>query len=178
MSDGKRAIPRMAEQSYRSVVVSLLAGILLALTGCSVAMKPVRAVGLAQKDLVLQVTIDPDANDASPVAVDVVAVESKKVAAQVTGLSAQQWFAQRTDLQRMKGKQISVHSWEWVPGEAIPVIHVPGTTGSDAVVLFARYSTKGEHRAALPAVGRVVLQLKAEDFAIEVPGVPPAASQP
>ena len=167
----------MPNQFYRRVASSLKIGVLLVgLAGCSAVMKPVRVVGLAQKDLVLQVTIDPDANDASPIAVDVVSVGSKKVVSEVTALSAQQWFARRTDLQRMKGKQIAVHSWEWVPGEVVPEIHVPGTIGSDAVVLFARYGTKGEHRSALPAVGRVVLQLQASDFAIVVPGVPKAAA--
>ncbi len=170
----------MSEQIYRRVASFVMGSVLLLeLAGCSTVMKPVRAVGLAQKDLALQVTIDADANDASPVAVDVVSVASKKVVPEITALSAEQWFARRTDLQRMKGKQIAVHSWEWVPGEVVPEIHVPGTIGSDAVLLFARYSTKGEHRAALPTVGRVVLQLKADDFAVVVPGVPPAVgSQP
>ncbi len=159
-----------------SVVSGALLGVL---AGCSAVMKPVRVVGLAQKDLTLQVSIDPDANDASPVAVDVVAVESKKAVAEVTALTSQQWFARKTDLLRMKGKQIAVHSWEWVPGEVVPEIKLSDTVGSDAVLLFARYSTKGEHRAALPKVGRVVLQLKAQDFEIAVAGAPPVpAAQP
>ncbi len=159
-------------RSLRLLVLYALALGTVLLSGCAAATKPVRAVGLMQKDLVLAVTIDPDANDSSPVAVDVVAVDDKKTLDAIAALTAAEWFAKRNDFLRMKAKKITVLSREWVPGEVVPDVHVPGTLGKDGVLLFARYSTKGEHRAVLPAVGHVVLLLKAEDFVLKLPNEP------
>lgn len=153
----------------QSAVGLLLAAVGSMLSGCSAAMKPVRMTGLAAKDLTLQFTVDEEANLNSAIPVDVVAVRDKSTYAQVAALSASQWFAKKNDVLRMKGRNVLITSYEFVPGTVVPEQHITSGIGKFGVIFFANYSTKGEHRAALPLTGRVPVHLAAEDFVLALP---------
>ncbi len=137
-------------------------------------MKPVRMTGLVAKDLTMQLTIDADANDNSVIAVDLVAIDDKKTLAAIQDMTAAQWFAKREDVVRMKARDLKIASWEFVPGSILPDQHVTAGVGKLGVVLFANYSSKGEHRAVLPQVGRVQVQYGATDFTVTGPAQPSA----
>jgi type VI secretion system protein len=153
---------RTVWRSAQSAIALLpLAGSL----GCSVF----RATGVARKDLTLQLTIAPKANDDSVIPVDVVGVANKKLLGTVSDMSAAQWFAKRDDLVRIKGKELAVTSYQFVPGSVLPDQKLTTTAGKAGVVIFANYPTKGDHKAALPDVGTVGLELGPEDFVVHLP---------
>jgi len=153
----------------RSALCVVIAVPVFGLLGCAVLMKPVRMTGLAAKDLTVQVTIDAGANQDSVVAADVVAVDDKKVLGEVSAMTATQWFAKKNDMIRMKGKDLKIVSWEFVPGTIVPDQHLTVTIGKTGVILFANYAGKGEHRATLPQTGRVQVDFGADDFAVRLP---------
>lgn len=97
----------------------------------------------------------PDANGNSPIAVDVVSVRGATLLKEVSKLTALAWFQQKTSLAQLHPGDLSTSSWEWVPGQAIAKVKVPGTGIADDVLLFADYATPGPHSATLPMSGTV-----------------------
>ena len=127
-------------------------------------MKPVRNVSHLKGETVLNVSIDPVANGNSPIAVDVVVVHGSNTLKEVSKLTAQAWFQQRTTLLRMHPADLHLTSWEWVPGQQVPPVRVPDTGVADGVVMFANYSTSGGHNALLPESGAATIQFGPDDF--------------
>ncbi len=117
-------------------------------------------------ELTLYVKLNPAANQNSPIAVDVVLAKDKDVLKLISAMSANAWFAQRTDFERSHPGKIQTISWEWVPGQDVGPVTVQGTGIANGVVLFAGYQTKGDHRALLPHGGHIAITFAADDFVI------------
>jgi type VI secretion system protein len=98
---------------------ALLAGASLAglLSGCA-------WLGLSgEKAKWSEVTLSAsdDANDNSPVAVDIVMVSDAAMLARVAEMPASKWFAGRDDLVHTFPKDLRFQSWEIVPGQRMVV---------------------------------------------------------
>lgn len=117
-------------------------------------------------DIFLAPAIDPDANGNSPIAVDVVSVHSAALLKEISKLTAQAWFQQKASLAQLHPGDLSTSSWEWVPGQALAQVKVPGTGVADGVLLFANYDTPGPHSAALPKTGTVAVDFGVTDFQV------------
>lgn len=105
-----------------------------------------------------------DANDNTPVAVDIVAIADASLVPVVQTLSATQWFNARAQLQRDYPGGLQVWSLELVPGSRFttddnPLIGAP----AEATLLFARYRSEGEHRLRLDKTTTLHLQLMADE---------------
>jgi len=136
------------------------------LSGCSAVMKPVRSVSHTTGEINLYVTVDPALNNNSPVAVDVVVVNNKGILKELSSFTAQAWFEKRKTLLRMHPSEIQVSSWEWVPGQEVAPLKVPRTGIADGVLLFANYTSAGDHSSVLPRNGTINIALGAKDFKI------------
>lgn len=117
----------------------------------------------------MSVQVAPEVNHNSPIAVDVLLVKDKDTLKSVSAMSASDWFQKRTDFERSHPNKIQRISWEWVPGQAVGQVTVPGTGVAAGIVLFANYQTKGDHRALLPHGGHISITFAADDFAIGSP---------
>lgn len=148
----------------RVLLATVLAGALCGVpTGCG-ALRSVRSVLHMKGSLTMMVQVAPMANNNWPIDVDVVMVHDAKLLKQLTGMSAKNWFAKRTDMERTAPGKLQTVSWQWVPGQKVGSVVVRGTAVADGVVLFANYATKGDHRALLPHGGKLVIQFAAKDF--------------
>ena len=96
----------------------------IVLSGCSAVMKPVRNVSHVKGETILNVTIDPAVNGDTPIAVDVVVVHGSNTLKEVSKLTAQAWFQQRTTLLRMHPSDLHLNSWEWIPGQQVAPVRV------------------------------------------------------
>jgi type VI secretion system protein len=134
------------------------------LSGCTALMKPVRNVAHLKGETTLIVSIDPAVNGDAPIAVDVVTVHGSSTLKDVSKLTAQAWFQQRTTLLRMHPSDLHLTSWEWVPGQQVAPVRVLNTAVADGVVLFANYSTSGGHSVVLPLSGTVTIDFGPKDF--------------
>jgi type VI secretion system protein len=134
------------------------------LIGCSAVLKPARSVSHLTGETTVAPAIAQDANGNSPIAVDFVTVHGAALLKELSKLNAQAWYRQKTTLLRLHPADLTAYSWEWVPGEQVAAVKIPGTAVADGVLLFARYSSPGDHSALLPHCKTVAIEFGADDF--------------
>jgi type VI secretion system protein len=140
------------------------------LAGCGVSKsalhRTTRVAHVASGKLSLQVAIASAANQNSPVAVDVLLIKDKNFLKAAEAMSAADWFAKKSQLQRQNPKAMEVMSWEWVPGQQIQPISFIVPVDAQAAMMFANYATAGPHSAPLPTSGKVSVSLDDDDFTV------------
>jgi type VI secretion system protein len=118
-------------------------------------------------ELVLNVTISADANQNSPLPVDLALVSDKGLLKTLAQMPVADWFAKRSQLQADHAKQLAVRSWEWVPGQAVGPVPVKVAPAVDGAVIFAEYSSSNA-KAILVSNPRQTLTLAALADHVEV----------
>jgi type VI secretion system protein len=152
------------------LVISLLM-ICAGCTACSSIKNKAKGVAnrvtLQPSPVNLSVGIDANANKNSPVALDVVLIKDKNFWKTAPAMTAKEWFAQRSDLQRRYGKKLQVSSWEWVPGQPIAPITVKVPRWLSGAMVFVNYPSPGTHSAPLPLGKKISISLQQDDFTME-----------
>lgn len=117
-----------------------------------------------------QVTLSAtdDANDNSPVAVDIVLVSDAAMLERIAALPASKWFAGRDDLVSTFPKNLRFRSWEMVPGQRVELdsdtFAGPRVAGA---FVFANYQDPGAHRVRIERFsGHLVVQLESNTFSV------------
>ena len=118
-------------------------------------------------ELPVQVDIAPDANENSPIAVDLVLVYDSKVLEELLKLSAGAWFAKRDQFLADYGEALHSELREWVPGQPDPTLILTYHPGARRLVLFADYDTQGDHRATVDPQQPFRLVLGEKGFVVE-----------
>lgn len=141
------------------------------LVGCgvpkSVAKRAARTSHVSSGKLFLHVALSETANQNSPVAVDVLLIKDKAFLKTAQGLSANDWFVKKTQLQRQFPKALEVKSWEWAPGQNVSPISFVVPVDTQGAMIFANYASAGPHSAPLPTSGKVTIFLDDDDFTVE-----------
>jgi type VI secretion system protein len=148
----------------RWAVVGLLSAICFMGAGCSVLFPSGDKVKWDE----LTLAAGDDANNDSPVAVDVVFITDKTLLARVAELPASKWFSVRGDLAATFPDSIRYQSWELVPGQRLVVpgdkLRGPRVAG---VFVFADYPGPGANRVRVERFnGRLVVQLGDNAFSV------------
>lgn len=133
--------------------------------GCSF---PTKVRSMFGGELPFFVTVAPDANENSAVAVDVVVVYNKMVLDQLMKLKASEWFAGKSQFLNDHRDDIAVRGWEWIPNQVVPQQSIEYRAGAQKVVLFADYASDGVHRAAIDPQQSFHLVLDALDLNVKV----------
>ncbi len=120
--------------------------VLLAATSCGL---PNRARSMFGGQLPIQVTILPNANEDSPLAVELIVVYEDKIVDKLLEKKAREWFAGRDQFLRDYADDVDSWKWEWIPGQEVRPIELTYGIGAKRVVLFADYLTPGDHRATI-----------------------------
>jgi type VI secretion system protein len=110
--------------------------------------------------------VAPDANDNTPVAVDLVLVDDKRLLDQLLTLTAREWFEQREQIRRDHPRDIELLGWELVPGQELPPQPVRAGRRSVAAIIYANYLAPGAHRWRLGGERRVLVHLGPRAFDI------------
>jgi hypothetical protein len=117
----------------------------------------------------LHVKVAPDANAHTPVPVDLVFVWDKAEAGKVAALTASQWFAGKA-LATPDEKKLTVCEWEWVPGQAVPDIHLAippaARRWAQGVFVFANYRSEGPHNSRVTPGTAISLDLGRDDLKV------------
>lgn len=116
--------------------------------------------------LPVEITVAPDANLQSPIAVELIVVYQTPLVDELRELSARQWFERADDLRRDYPKGFDSWGYEWVPSQCVALDALQYSVGAKAVVVFADYVTPGSHRAVLDAHQPFRLDLEREDFVL------------
>ena len=150
----------------RKLLLTLVAiGAFGAVSSCGVTTKVRSAFG---GELPFRVTVAPDANENSAIAVDVLVVYDAKVLDQLMKLRAAEWFARKQQFLNDYSEEVSVRGWEWIPSQVVEEQSIAYRSGARKVVLFADYHTEGDHRASVDPQQSFHLVLGPLDMALEV----------
>ncbi|OXJ22613.1 hypothetical protein CFB82_39775 [Burkholderia sp. HI2714] len=156
---------RLRERLARGAAALLVAsGVAFALGGCST----LGLSGEKAKWSEVTFTASDDANNNSPVAVDVVLVSDPAMLARLAEMTASKWFSVRDDLVSTYPKNLRYRSWEIVPSQHMGVSgdEFAGSRVAGAFV-FANYRGPGAHRARIEHFsGRMVVQLDSNNLTV------------
>lgn len=138
----------------------LLAAAVVVLAACSSGPSPDVRVST------IELTVSQRANRDAPIAVDMVMVRKEELVDTILGLTAADWFAQRSQFRRDYPRDVEVISWEVVPGQTL--IRRPIDGGKDlwAAVVFANYLDPGPHRLRVDGVEDVTIRLGEETLSL------------
>lgn len=118
-------------------------------------------------DLTLQVQVAPEANQNSPVPVELLVISSEQALEDALKLSARDWFAKREEWKRDHPKGWVAWSWEWVPGQDVAPQKLSFGTGARGGLLFADYLSEGSHRLRFDPHQGLKLVLGEKEFTVE-----------
>jgi type VI secretion system protein len=110
---------------------------------------PNRVRSMFGGQLPIQVSIAPDANEDSPLAVELIVVYENKIADKLMEKKARDWFAGREQFLRDYGDDVKSWKYEWIPGQEVQPLDLEYGIGAKRVILFADYLTPGDHRATI-----------------------------
>lgn len=96
----------------------------------------------------MDVTVEPNANRNSPVAMDLLIVYDEALLSQLLKLTAKEWFAQRDQIKKdhLEDSGLDTWEWEWVPGQLVPLIELPLKPNAEGALIFVDYLASGAHR--------------------------------
>jgi type VI secretion system protein len=95
---------------------------------------------------------DDNMNDSSPVKVHVVIPYKDDLAGKLGGMDATTYFQQAAKLKSDAGDDLDVFSVDIVPGTTETVLEIaPKSSAGVIALMFARYSTPGDHRTNVSA---------------------------
>ena len=120
-------------------------------------------------DVSVKVAAEPAINQDSPVPVELVIVFDKDLLAQLTGMTARDWFQKREQIHKdHPGEdELVTLSWEVVPGQSLPEQSLSFGSGARGGLVFADYFADGAHRARVDPHQNLKIRLLAEDVAVE-----------
>ncbi len=132
-------------------------------TGCSL-MPPPPSIWVDTASF----NVDPDANNTSATAVDLVVVYfNEDVFKKLAKMKATEYFKQADQLKRDNPGMIDIFRWEVVPGQLIidDPVDFSGWCPVGALV-FANYMSPGDHRVRVGADRDLHIHLKRNDFCL------------
>jgi hypothetical protein len=148
----------------RPIAAVLLCAVLL--TGCGVGKIVTRTKQSFGGDLHIAVTVHPKLNLDSPVAVELVLFEDRKLLPEVEDLDAQDWFRFRDQFFRDHKKGVYSYLWEWVPGQQVEPFVVKIQSGTKVGFIFANYISPGSHREQIDPREHFTLRLGEKKFEV------------
>ena len=140
--------------------------VFLVLSGCD-AVKS--AVGIQQSKVWLEKVnfrAADNANDSSPVKIHIVIAYKEALATDLGKLTALDYFKKAEKLKSDAGIDMDVFAIDVVPG-SIPSLEItPSNSTGFAALMFARYTTPGDHRTNVGADYEIQVDLGKKDLKV------------
>lgn len=113
------------------------------------------------------ITAQRDANDQSPVPLDMVLVRDPALVDVLNGMTARVWFETRDQIARDNPTGFEVVTWEVVPGQHLDTAFPFRNNKGIALFVFANYLSPGAHRVRVDPLERFTLLLGKDGFSVE-----------
>lgn len=127
----------------------------------------------------MRIEVAPQANDDSPVAVDLVVAYSDVALARLVAMPPSEWFEQRSTILATFPNQVKVVGWELVPGQSVPRQVLPfDTSKAVGALVLARYHGRIAQREAVGALPAVLVALGRDSMAIRLDPPRPGEGSP
>lgn len=115
----------------------------------------------------MRIEVVAQANDDSPVAVDLVVAFSDVAFARVATMPPHEWFDQRSTILAAFPNQVKVVGWELVPGQSAPARALPfDTSKAVGALVLARYHGRIVQREAVGALPFVLVTLGRDSMSV------------
>lgn len=105
-----------------------------------------------------------DLNDNSPVVVHVVIAYTPDLLKDLLKLDADTYFQKAQQIKDDNGENIDVFVKEVLPGRRVDMAIKPSKVTGEGAILFARYSSKGDHRVNIGADYEVIIEMGKNSF--------------
>jgi len=122
------------------------------------------------KQLSVMIQAIDNANNNTPVAVDVVYTLSSDLAKKLSQMTAREYYRDRAQIIRDYVNEVMIHSWELPPGHTIKEDVDNLHPDTKQAFLFADYDIPGSHRARLPLFQNLIVLLGKTDFKVNPVG--------
>lgn len=152
MHDGEqvRIFLKKYQSNFQHLALLLFS---LILSACSTPFFKPR---IALNDLTFEVA--PQANDSSPIAVELVVVSDEEVLKKLLTLSAAQWFEQNANLKRDYPQQLQSWYYEITPGQRMSFKPTEfSRQQGHGLLLFANYRGTGAYRLRLDVYSQATI---------------------
>lgn len=145
----------------RTAIALALMPMLVSLAGCATiglqCLKPA-----APHDITIR--SDPDSNGGRPVAIDLLFITDRAALQSIGKLKAHDYFLLRDQLRRDFPKGFQIRSWEVQSGQYVGKTDIKPPCPLVGALLFANFSSEGDHRLSLAKTGSGTIVLGADDF--------------
>lgn len=130
----------------------------------------VRTKAVLGKKIHVKVDISENANQNSPVALDVLLVYDEALLSELIKMPSNEWFEKREQIKRDYPEETGVDywGWEWVPGQKVPVQSLPIKPKARGGIIFAKYFSPGEHRFSIDPFKDIIVRLQEKGFTVEI----------
>ena len=124
---------RICQTSLLSVICICLCAMLIS---CGAG---VRARSMLGGKLNVTVNVSEKVNQNAPIAMDLLLVYNDQLRDTLLKMSAKDWFRQKDQIRRdyIEGEGLDCWSWEWIPGQKIPMQKLPLKSKAKAGIVFA-----------------------------------------
>ncbi len=147
-------------QAIRNLTLkSLCIGMTMGLISCSNGTLPELSIDS------VSIYTEPDANQNSATAVDLVIIYDEELVKLLSHMSAAKYFGSSRQLLLDNPTLLDIWHWELVPGQIVQNFDPPQEEGDAyAAFVFANYLTPGDHRIKVPPNGVVKVLLMKNDL--------------
>jgi type VI secretion system protein len=149
---------------FSRVFFCVLIGILL--MGCESVKS---AVGIKQSKVWIEkinFKATENANDSSPIKIHVVIAYKDELAADLIKLDANAYFQKAKKLKSDAGDDLDVFSIDVVPDSSASLDITPSSSTGAVALMFARYTSPGDHRTNVGADYEIQVDLEKNDLKV------------
>jgi len=107
-----------------------------------------------------------DLNNNSPVLVHIVIAYKPELLADLTKMDSEKYFKQLPQTRSDNGDNIDIFEFDIIPGQTKESKIEPSKLSGEGVLVFARYESNGEHRAAIGPDAEVKIEMNKLDFKV------------
>lgn len=109
-----------------------------------------------------------DVNDSSPVTLHILIPYKEDLLSDLSKMSAEEYFKRSEQIKNDNAGNLDIFAWDLIRSQKLddePV--VPTKVSGVGIIVFARYSTPGDHRMSIADDEAVLIKLDKADFSIE-----------
>lgn len=109
-----------------------------------------------------------DVNDSSPVTLHIVIPYTADLNTSLTKMSAEDYFRKTEQIKLDNTGNIDVFTWDLIRSQSLnDELITPTKVSGEGVLVFARYSSPGDHRITIADSEAVIIRLNKHDFTVE-----------
>ncbi|RZI45903.1 hypothetical protein [Candidatus Finniella inopinata] len=105
-------------------------------------------------------------NDTSPVTIHIIIAYNPELLKELMKMDAETYFRKLPQLKSDYAGQYDIFEWDIIRGQRLEAPIVATRVSGEGAVVFARYSSPGNHRATVGEEHEIIIQLDKLDFKV------------